>query len=598
MKLKEVRNFCIIAHIDHGKSTLADRILEHTNAIPDREMREQVLDTMDLERERGITIKAQSIQSTYKSLDGEEYILNLIDTPGHVDFAYEVSRSLTACEGAVLVVDAVQGVEAQTLANVYLALEHDLDIVPVINKVDLPNARVEEVRHQIEEIIGLDAENAIITSAKEGIGTQDVLEAVVQRIRPPDGDPSKPLKALIFDSSYDHYQGVVITARVFDGTVRRGMSISMMSAGKTYEVAEAGIFKPDATPTDELSAGSVGYILAGIRQIDDVKVGDTLTSTAQPASESLPGFRELQPMVFCGLYPTNTDDYVTLKDALERLKLNDASFVYEPESSPALTFGFRCGFLGTLHMEIIQERLEREYDLDLIATAPSVKYKIIKTDGNTVEVDNPSKLPEPNEMERIEEPFITASIMLPNQYVGAIMELCQARRGAFKGLEYFDGSRALISYDLPLAEIVMEFYDRLKSLTRGYGSMDYEIGEYRASDLVKLDILIHGNSVDALSAIVHRDKAYNRGRALVEKLKDVIPRQLFEVPIQAAIGSRVIARENIRPLRKDVLAKLYGGDVTRKRKLLEKQKAGKKRMKQIGDVAIPQEAFMAVLSVD
>ena len=598
MELRYIRNFCIIAHIDHGKSTLADRILEYTKAIPPREMREQVLDTMDLERERGITIKAQSIQSKYESVDGKEYILNLIDTPGHVDFTYEVSRSLTACEGAVLVVDAVQGVEAQTLANVYLALEHDLDIVPVINKVDLPNARVEEVRHQIEEIIGLEADEAVIASAKEGIGTQEVLEAVVQRIRPPDGDSSRPLKALIFDSSYDHYRGVVVTARIFDGIVRPGMSVTMMSTGKKYEVAEVGLFKPDATPADELTAGSVGYILAGIRQIDDVKVGDTLTATDRPASESLPGYKELQPMVFCGLYPADTDTYSTLRDAMEKLKLNDASFIYEPESSPALTFGFRCGFLGTLHMEIIQERLEREYDLDLIATAPSVKYRVVKIDGSFIEIDNPSKLPEPNEMERIEEPFITANIMLPSQYVGAIMELCQARRGMFKGIEYFDGSRALIHYELPLAEIVMEFYDRLKSLTRGYGSMDYEIGDYRASDLVKLDILIHGDSIDALSAIVHREKAYNRGRALVEKLKDVIPRQLFEVPIQASIGSRVIARESIRPLRKDVIAKLYGGDVTRKRKLLEKQKAGKKRMKQIGNVAIPQEAFMAVLSVD
>lgn len=561
-------------------------------------MRDQFLDTMDLERERGITIKAQSIQSKYKALDGKEYSLNLIDTPGHVDFTYEVSRSLTACEGAVLVVDAVQGVEAQTLANVYLALELDLDIVPVINKVDLPNARVDEVSHQIEEIIGLDADEIITTSAKEGIGTQDVLEAVIQRIRPPSGAPKKSLKALIFDSSYDHYRGVVVTARIFDGEVRPGMNVTMMSTGTKYEVVEVGVFKPDATPTDKLSAGSVGYILAGIRTINDVNVGDTLTSTAQLASEPLPGFKELQPMVFCGFYPANTDDYASLKDALERLKLNDASFIYEPESSPALTFGFRCGFLGTLHMEIIQERLEREYDLDLIATAPSVKYKVLKTDGTFVEVDNPSRLPEPNEIEQIEEPFITVGIMLPSEYVGAIMDLCQSRRGSFKSIEYFDGSRALINYELPFGEIVMEFYDKLKSLTRGYGSMDYEIGEYAAADLVKLDILIHSKPIDALSTIVHREKAYNRGRSLVEKLKEAIPRQLFEVPIQAAIGSRVIARESIRPLRKDVIAKLYGGDVTRKRKLLEKQKAGKKRMKQIGDVAIPQEAFMAVLSVD
>ena len=598
MELKRVRNFCIIAHIDHGKSTLADRILEYTETIPSREMRDQFLDTMDLERERGITIKAQSIQSKYESLDGKEYILNLIDTPGHVDFTYEVSRSLKACEGAILVVDAVQGVEAQTLANVYLAIEHDLDIIPVINKIDLPNARVDEVKRQIEEIIGLDADDAIIASAKEGIGTEEVLEAVVHRIRPPGGNPVGPLRALIFDSSYDHYRGVVTTVRILDGTVRPGMDVTMMSTGKTYEVAEVGIFKPHMTPADKLTAGSVGYILAGIRGIDDVKVGDTVTGTDQPASEPLPGYKRLQPMVFCGLYPTDTDDYATLREALEKLRLNDASLVYEPESSPALTFGFRCGFLGTLHMEIVQERLEREYDLDLIATAPSVKYKVVKIDGSVIEVDNPSKLPEPHEIKCIEEPFIVANMMIPNDYIGSIMELCQSRRGKFKSMEYLDSSRALIAYELPLAEIVMEFHDRLKSLTRGYGSMDYEIGEYRASDLVKLDILLHGNPIDALSSILHRDKAYARGRALVEKLKEVIPRQLFEVPIQAAIGSKVISRENIRPLRKDVIAKLYGGDFTRKRKLLEKQKAGKKRMKQIGNVQLPQEAFMAVLSVD
>jgi len=598
MTLEKVRNFCIIAHIDHGKSTLADRILEYTKAISPRDMRDQFLDTMDLERERGITIKARSIQSKYQAMDGEEYVLNLIDTPGHVDFAYEVSRSLTACEGAILVVDAVQGVEAQTLANVYLALDHDLDIIPVINKIDLPNARVDDVRRQIEDIIGLDAHDAITASAKEGKGTQAVLEAVIQKIRPPDGDLDKPLRALIFDSSYDHYRGVIATVRLFDGMVRPGMSIITMSTGKTYEVVEVGIFKPDMSPVEELTAGSVGYVLAGMREINNVKVGDTITAVNQPASEPLPGYKELQPMVFCGLYPVDTDDYVALREALERLKLNDASFIYEPESSPALTFGFRCGFLGTLHMEIIQERLEREYDLNLIATAPSVKYRVVKTDGSVIEVDNPSKLPEPNEMEHIEEPFIIASIMLPSEYVGSIMKLCQSRRGVFKGMEYFDSSRALITYELPLAEIVMEFYDRLKSLTRGYGSMDYEIGEYRKSDLVKLDILLHNQPIDALSTILHRERAYERGRALVEKLKTIIPKQLFEVPIQAAIGSRVIARENIRALRKDVIAGLYGGDYTRKRKLLEKQKVGKKRMKQIGNVEIPQEAFMAVLSVE
>ncbi len=597
-QLKKIRNFCIIAHIDHGKSTLADRILEYTKAINPREMREQFLDAMDLERERGITIKAHSIQSKYVSLNGEEYVLNLIDTPGHVDFTYEVSRSLTACEGAILVVDAVQGIEAQTLANVYLALEHNLDIIPVINKIDLPNARVEEVKHQIEDIIGLEADGIIIASAKEGIGTQEVLEAVVHGIRPPSGDSARPLKALIFDSSYDHYRGVVTTVRIFDGAIRPGMNVTMMSSGMIYEVAEVGIFKPDMRPVGELAAGSVGYMLAGIREIHDVKVGDTITGMDRPASNPLPGYKELQPMVFCGLYPADTEEYVQLREALDKLRLNDSSFSFEPESSPALTFGFRCGFLGTLHMEIIQERLEREYDLNLIATAPSVKYRVIKTDGTLLEVDNPSKLPDPGEIERIEEPFIIVHIMLPSDYIGSIMELCQSRRGAFKGMEYMDSSRALLTYEMPLAEVVMEFYDKLKSLTRGYGSMDYEIGEYRSSDLVKLDILIHGKPIDALSTILHREKAYNRGRALVEKLKAVIPRQLFEVPIQAAIGNRVISRENIMPLRKDVIAKLYGGDYTRKRKLLEKQKSGKKRMKQIGNVEIPQEAFMAVLSVE
>lgn len=597
MDLNKIRNFCIIAHIDHGKSTLADRILEHTKAIPPRDMREQVLDNMDLERERGITIKAHSIRSEYKALDGNKYILNLIDTPGHVDFTYEVSRSLKACEGAILVVDAVQGVEAQTLANVYLAIEQNLDIIPVINKIDLPNARVDDVKREIGEIIGFDARDIIFASAKEGTGTQEILEAVVSRIRLPKGDPARPLKALIFDSFYDPYQGVVTTVRLFDGAIRSGMNITMMSNGKSYQVAEVGIFKYDMTQVDELTAGSVGYIMAGIREISDVKVGDTFTETDRPASEPLPGYKELQPMVFCGLYPADAEEYNSLREALEKLSLNDSSFDYEPESSPALTFGFRCGFLGTLHMEIIQERLEREYNLNLIATAPSVRYKVIKTDGRALEVDNPSKLPKPNEIERIEEPFIIVHIMLPGEYVGSIMELCKSRRGEFKGMEYLDSSRARMTYEIPLAEILMEFYDRLKSLTRGYGSMDYELSDYRESDLVKLDILIHGKPVDALSSILHRDKAYSRGRALVEKLKDTIPRQLFEVPIQAAIGGRIIARESIKPLRKDVIARLYGGDVTRKRKLLEKQKLGKKRMKQIGSVEIPQEAFMAVLSV-
>jgi len=598
MELNKIRNFCIIAHVDHGKSTLADRILETTHSIPPREMREQVLDDMDLERERGITIKAHAIQSKYKGLDGNEYTFNLIDTPGHVDFTYEVSRSLKACEGAILVVDAVQGVEAQTLANAYLAIDSGLDIVPVINKIDLPNARIDEVKKQIKEIIGIDSAEVILTSAKEGTGIQEILEAVVSRIRPPSGSPENPLRALVFDSFYDHYLGVVTIIRVFDGTIRKNMGITMMSNGIAHEVFDIGILKLDMVSVNELSAGSVGFMVASIREIRDVKVGDTITATDNKASEPLIGFRELQPMVFCGLYPTNGDDYNSLREALEKLKLNDASFVYEPETSPALSFGFRCGFLGTLHMEIVQERLEREYGLSLITTAPSVRYKAVKTDGKIVEVDNPSKLPKLTEIEHIEEPFITAEIMLPSEYVGAIMELCQTKRGIFKSIRYLSSSKVLLNYEIPLAEIVMEFYDRLKSLTRGYGSMDYEIGEYRESDLVKLDILIHGNPVDALSTITHREKAYERGKSLVEKLRKIIPRQLFEVPIQAAIGGRVIARENIKPLRKDVIAKLYGGDVTRKNKLLDKQKVGKKRMKQIGKVEIPQEAFMAVLSLE
>jgi GTP-binding protein LepA len=598
MELKKIRNFCIIAHVDHGKSTLADRILEATNSIPKRDMREQVLDDMDLERERGITIKAHAIQSKYKSPNGNEYTFNLIDTPGHVDFTYEVARSLKACEGAILVVDAVQGVEAQTLANAYLAIDSGLDIVPVINKIDLPNARVEEVKKQIKEIIGIDSDDVILASAKEGTGVQEILEAVVNRIRPPSGSSESPLRALVFDSFYDHYLGVVTIIRVFDGKMRKNMGITMMSNKSNYEVFDIGILKLDMVPVNELSAGDVGFMVAGIREIRDVKGGDTITETSNQATEPLIGFRELQPMVFCGLYPTNGDEYNSLREALEKLKLNDASFVYEPESSPALSFGFRCGFLGTLHMEIVQERLEREYGLSLITTAPSVRYKAVKTNGSIVEVDNPSKLPKTTEIEHIEEPFITAEIMLPSEYVGAIMELCQSKRGMFKSIQYLNSSKVLLNYEIPLAEIVMEFYDRLKSLTRGYGSMDYDIGEYRESNLVKLDILIHGNPVDALSTITHREKAYERGRALVEKLREIIPRQLFEVPIQAAIGGKVIARESIKPLRKDVIAKLYGGDVTRKNKLLDKQKAGKKRMKQIGKVDIPQEAFMAVLSLE
>lgn len=598
MENNKIRNFCIIAHIDHGKSTLADRILEYTQTIPPREMRDQVLDSMDLERERGITIKAHAIQVKYKALDGHEYTLNLIDTPGHVDFTYEVSRSLKACEGAILLVDASQGVEAQTLANAYLAIDHGLDIIPVINKIDLPTARIDDVKMQIEEMIGIDSNDVILASAKEGIGTQEILEAVVKRVRPPRYDPSKPLRALIFDSFYDYYRGVVTIVRVFEGSIKKGMRVTMMSSNRTYEALEIGILKLDMIPTEELESGSVGYVVTGIREIQDVKVGDTITSADHPAEEPLPGFRELRPMVFCGLYPASGDDYNSLKDALQKLKLNDAALVFEPESSPALSFGFRCGFLGTLHMEIVQERLEREYGLNLITTAPSVRYHVKKKDGTIVEVDNPSKFPKPYEIAHIEEPFIMVEILLPSEYVGPVMELCQYRRGTFKSMEYLTPSKVLLKYEMPLAEILMEFYDRLKSITKGYGSLDYEFIGYRESDLVKLDILIHGEVVDALSTITHRDKAYERGRALVEKLKETIPRQLFEVSIQAAIGSRVIARENIKPLRKDVIAKLYGGDVTRKNKLLEKQKLGKKRMKQIGKVNIPQEAFMAVLSLD
>jgi len=593
-----IRNFCIIAHIDHGKSTLADRILEYTNAIPSREMRDQVLDNMDLERERGITIKAHAIQSRYRSLDGKDYIFNLIDTPGHVDFTYEVSRSLKACEGAILLVDAAQGVEAQTLANAYLAIDHGLDIIPVINKIDLPNARVDEVKTQIVDMIGVDPDDIMLASAKEGTGIQEILHAVVSKIRPPESDPSLLLRALIFDSFYDHDKGVVVTVRVFDGKIDQGMNITMMSNGRSYEASEVGILKLDMIPVSEITAGSVGYVVTGIREIHDVKVGDTITSTEYPAYEALTGFKELQPMVFCGLYPTSGDNYNQLREALQKLRLNDASFIYEPETSPALSFGFRCGFLGTLHMEIIQERLEREYGLELITTAPSVKYRVIKNDSSIVEIDNPSKFPKPSEINWIEEPFIISEILLPNEYVGPVMELCQSRRGVFKRMDYITSSKVLLKYELPLAEIVMEFYDKLKSITRGYGSLDYEIGEYRISDLVKLDILIHSESVDALSTITHRDKAYDRGKALVEKLREAIPRQLFEVPIQAAIGGRIIARESVKPLRKDVIAKLYGGDVTRKNKLLDKQKLGKKRMKQIGKVSIPQEAFMAVLSLD
>ena len=596
MAAKEnIRNFSIIAHIDHGKSTLADRLLEFTGAVPPNKMREQFLDRMDIERERGITIKAQTVRLTYRAKDGREYILNLIDTPGHVDFSYEVSRSLAACEGALLVVDATQGVEAQTIANVYLALEHDLEIIPVINKIDLPSADPEKVKREIEEVIGIDASDALLVSAKLGIGTEDVLEAIVKRIPPPGGDADKPLKALIFDSWYDPYRGVVTTIRVIDGKIRRGMRILLMSTGKVFEVEEVGVFAPDPVPVEELSAGEVGYITAGIKNVRDTRVGDTITDASNPTPEPFPGFKKVKPMVFAGIYPIDPDDYPDLREALEKLQLNDASLVFEPESSAALGYGFRCGFLGSLHMEIVKERLEREFDLRLIATAPTVAYKVVKRNGEEVYIDNPAHLPDAGSIDHIEEPWVLATIITPAEYVGGIINLLIDRRGVQKRMEYMEGNRVLMEYEVPLAEILLDFHDHLKTVSRGYASMDYEIIGYRESDLVKLDILINGKPVDALSVIVHRDKAYYRGRELVKKLKELIPRQLFEVAIQAAIGRKVIARETVKPLRKDVLAKCYGGDVTRKKKLLEKQKEGKKRMKMIGKVEIPQEAFLAVL---
>lgn len=598
MKQERIRNFCIIAHIDHGKSTLADRILEYTGALTKREMMDQYLDTMELERERGITIKLQAVRLPYKANDGKEYILNLIDTPGHVDFTYEVSRSLAACEGAILVVDAAQGIEAQTLANVYLALEHNLEIIPVINKIDLPSAEPERVKKEIEEVIGLDASEAILCSAKEGIGIQEILEAVVAKVPPPEGDSEEPLKALIFDSHYDPYRGAISYLRVIQGTLKKDMKIKMMSTGKVFEVDEVGVFAPAMTLVDELKPGEVGFMAASIKNVKDTRVGDTITDAARPAAEPLPGYRKATPMVYCGLYPVETNEYSDLRDALEKLKLNDASLLYEPETSTALGFGFRCGFLGLLHMEIIQERLEREYNLDLITTAPSVIYRVEKTNGEVIMIDNPANLPPVQEIENLQEPFVEASMMVPSDFVGPIMELCQERRGIFTNMEYLSETRVMVKYDLPLSEIVYDFFDQLKTRTKGYASLDYELKGYKESNLVKLDILVNNEPVDALSCIVHKDKAYTRGRALVTKLRSIIPRQMFEVPIQAAIGSKIIARESVKALRKSVLDKCYGGDISRKRKLLEKQKEGKKRMKQVGSVEIPQEAFMAVLSLD
>ncbi len=596
--MKNIRNFCIIAHIDHGKSTLADRLLEFTGAISAREMTEQVLDQMDLERERGITIKAQAVRLSYRSKAGEEYVLNLIDTPGHVDFTYEVSRSLAACEGALLVIDASQGIEAQTLANLYMALEHDLTIIPVINKIDLPSADPDRVKRELEEIIGIDSREAILASAKTGVGTEEILEAIVARIPPPKGDPVAPLRALIFDSLYDSYKGVIAYVRLMEGSLRVGGQILMMSNGRTFEVTELAVFRPVLEPVNELSAGEVGCIMASMKDVKDTRVGDTVTDAESPAAEPLPGYRKATPMVFCGLYPVENEDFGQLRDALEKLQLNDAALIYEAETSAALGFGFRCGFLGLLHMEIIQERLEREYDLNLITTAPSVSYRVTRTNGEKLVVDNPSTLPSPQEIEVVEEPYVRAKVITPNDFVGPVMELCQEKRGALINMEYLNETRVMLSYDLPLSEILLDFFDKLKSRTKGYASLDYEYTGHKPGDLVKLDMLLNGKVVDALSSIVHRDKAQSRGRQMAEKLREIIPRQLFEVPIQAAIGNKVIARETIKAMRKDVLAKCYGGDITRKRKLLEKQKEGKKRMKALGNVEIPQEAFMAVLQIE
>jgi GTP-binding protein LepA len=595
---QNIRNFSIIAHIDHGKSTLADRLIEKTGTLSKREMEDQVLDNMSLERERGITIKDQAVQLDYKAKDGKDYILNLIDTPGHVDFNYEVSRALAACEGALLVIDATQGIEAQTLANVYLAMEHDLEIVPVINKIDLPSADPDRVKKEVEDVLGIDSSECILCSAKTGEGVDDILEAVVNRIPAPSGDDAAPLQALIFDSKFDSYKGVMLYIRIVNGILKKGMKIRLMATGKVYEVTEVGVFKPALVNVDELGEGQVGFFAASIKNVRDARVGDTVTDDERPADKPLPGYRKATPMVYCGLYPLETNDYDNLRDALEKLQLNDASLFFEPETSTALGFGFRCGFLGLLHMDVIKERLEREYHLDLITTAPNVIYEVVRTNGDIEMVDNPSLFPPQTVIDHVEEPFVNATIIVPKEYVGAVMELSQDRRGEYENMTYLDENRVMLHYSLPLSEIIFDYFDRLKSVSRGYASLDYELSGYRPSDMVKVDILLNGEPVDALSTIVHRDRAQTRGRALVQKLRKIIPRQLFEIPVQAAIGSKIIARENISALRKDVLAKCYGGDITRKRKLLEKQKAGKKRMKQVGTVELPQEAFMAVLKMD
>lgn len=598
MDQNKIRNFSIIAHIDHGKSTLADRLIEYTGTLTKREMEAQILDSMDLERERGITIKAQAVRSSYKAKNGEEYMLNFNDTPGHVDFTYEVSRALAACEGALLVIDATQGIEAQTLANVYLALDNDLEIIPVINKVDLPSADPDRVKHEIEEVIGIDASEAVLTSAKTGLGIEDVLEAIVAKVPAPSGISDSPLKALVFDSKFDAYKGVVLYVRVIDGRIKPGMKIKMMATNAEFEVTEVGVFKPNLVNVDSLEVGQVGFFAAAIKNVKDARVGDTVTDANNPAAEALPGYRKATPMVFCGLYPVENSDYDNLRDALEKLQLNDASLVFEPETSVALGFGFRCGFLGLLHMDVIKERLEREYNLTLITTAPNVIYQVFRTNGDVELVDNPSNFPDPTVIDHVEEPYVNATIIVPKDYVGAVMELSQEKRGEYENMTYLDETRVMIHYALPLSEIIYDYFDRLKSVTRGYASLDYELAGYRASSLVKVDILLNGEPVDALSAIVHREKAVSRGRQLVEKLRSLIPRQMFEIPVQAAIGNKVIARENVRAMRKDVLAKCYGGDISRKRKLLEKQKEGKKRMKQVGSVELPQEAFMAILKMD